>query len=142
MNPEKKIISEYSKINDKRHQAFKDFIKNLITIGTGFLALFIGLKADNIESTDAKLAFLITIILIVVGILTLVISLYNEIYTIDKHQTFLKKTMEDIIDGGPKIDRLNVVNKPMFFKICEFVGFTCFIFSSISLIYYVYLLEF
>ena len=141
MNIEKTIIKKYAELNSDRQIARKGFIKNLITISTGFLALFIGLKSDNIESELGKYFFFVTIILLVCGILFSTISLYLEIYYIDKNQTFLKKLMKEHLEQGVTSDRFNSVKKPIFFKIYDFIGFGSFILSTIALILYVYFLE-
>ena len=141
MSVENQIINKYVEETKLRHNAHKDFVKNLITVGVGFLALFVGLKSDNIENLNAKYFFLITIILLVFGILFSSVALYFEIYMHDKNQKFLKACMVDHLEGRLSSNRLNVTPKPWYYKLFEKLGFMCFILSPVSLILYIYFLE-
>lgn len=141
MSIQNQIINKYVEETKLRHDAHKDYVKNLITIGVGFLALFVGLKSDNIICLYAKHFFLITIVLLVFGILFSSVALYFEIYIHDKNQEFLKACMADHLDGKLSSNRLNVTPKPWYYKMFEKLGFTFFLLSPISLIVYVYFLE-
>lgn len=142
MDIEKQILRKYTEVNKERQNAYKDYVKNLITLGIGFLALFVGLKNENILGIYAKSFYLLTIILLVIGILFCSISLYFEIYIHDKNQKFLKECMKDHLNGEFFSDRLNITLKPWYYKLFEIIGFSCFILSPISLIIYIYFLEF
>jgi len=140
---ENKILKGATELSTQLGNARKDFVKNLITIGTGFLALFIGLKSKNIEPENAKYLFFVTIILLVVGILFSTISLFQEIFFIRKNIKFLKEKMAEYLEKGSVGSTLfNFTKKPLFFKLCEYIGFSAFILSAFTLIGYIYFLEF
>lgn len=141
-NFEKLIIDKYEILNKERHTVLKDFIKGLITISTGFLALFIGFKSEDINNINAKLFYFTTILLLVSGILSLSISLYVEIYFIDKNQTFLKEMMIKYKKGNLKKNHLSIVVKPWYYKLMEFIGYLSLILSLISLSIYIYFIQF
>lgn len=141
MSVENQIINKYVEETKLRHDAHKDYVKNLITVGVAFLALFVGLKSDNITNINAKYFFLATIILLVFGILFSSTALYFEIYIHDKNQKFLKACMLDHFDGKLSSNSVNVTPKPWYYKMFEKLGFICFILSPISLIFYIYFLE-
>ena len=143
MIDQNKILKGATELSEKLGEARKDFIKNLITIGTGFLALFIGLKSENINTENAKYLFFTTIILLVLGILFSTISLFQEIFYIKKNEKFLKKKLNEYLEKGSVGSTIfNFTKKPLFFKICEFIGFSSFILSTLTLIGYIYFLEF
>lgn len=143
MIDQNKILRGATELSEKLGEARKDFTKNLITIGTGFLALFIGLKSDNIISENAKYLFFATIILLVIGILFSTFSLFQEIFFIRKNEKFLKKKMREYIDKGSIGSTIiNFTKKPWYFSFFEFVGFASFILSTLTLIGYIYFLEF
>ncbi len=139
---EKKIIQKYAELHNNRQIAHNNFLKTLITVGTGFLALFIGLKSNEINSEIAKSFFLLTIVLLVLGIIFTTISMYLEIYYINDNQTFLKKILKEYLDSGIARDHINTTKKPWFFKLFEFIGFGGFLLAPVSLIIYIYLVEF
>jgi hypothetical protein len=142
MSIENKILQKAAELSAELGTARKGFMKNLITVGTGFLALFIGLKSENIESVNAKYFFFITIILLVIGILFSTISLFQEIYYLRKNEKYLKSKMAQFLDKGTLESTLfNFTKKPIFFKICEFIGFASFILSTLTLIGYIFFLE-
>ncbi|MDP3946460.1 MAG: hypothetical protein Q8Q51_11245 [Lutibacter sp.] len=142
MDIKREILNKYVEVNNERLDAHKEYVKNLITVGIGFLALFVGLKTDNIMSMFAKYFYLSTVILLVLGILSSSISLYFEIYIHNQNQKFLKKCMSDHLEGKFLSDRLNITTKPWYYKVFEKLGFICFFCSPISLIIYIYFLEF
>ena len=142
MDIKREILNRSEKVNNERLNANKEYVKNLITVGIGFLALFVGLKTDNIMSMSAKYFYLSTVILLVFGILSSSISLYFEIYIHNQNQKFLKKCMKEHLEGKLLTDRLNITRKPWYYKVFEKLGFICFFCSPISLIIYVYFLEF
>ncbi|SHK17814.1 hypothetical protein SAMN04488028_103266 [Reichenbachiella agariperforans] len=142
MDIQNKILKAAADLSKELGQARKDFTRNLITISTGFLALFIGLKSDSIENECAKYFFLATIILLVLGILFSTISLYQEIYFIRKNERFLKKKLNEHLEGKLIEEILfNYTDKPWFIRACEFIGYAAFILSTFVLIGYVYFLE-
>lgn len=141
-NIEKQIIDRYEVLNTARNIAQKDFVKGLITISTAFLALFIGLKSEDIDNMSAKLFYFITVLLLISGILLLSFSLYVEIYFIDKNQTFLKSMMKKYHEGTLKSYHLNVVGKPWYYKLSELIGYLSLIFSLVSLAIYIYFIQF
>lgn len=137
------LLKEAQKLSTNRGRANKEFIKTIITIATGFLALFIGLKSNGIASENARYLFFLTIVLLVVGIVFLAISLYQEIYFLKKNESFLKEKISKYLKKGT-IEKIlfNYTKQPLFFKICEPIGYCAFLLATIALIGYVFFLEF
>lgn len=139
MKTVRKILQDASKISRKRNSANKEFIKTIITIATGFLALFVGLKPEVIPNELAKIFFLSTICLLVAGIISCAISLYVEVYFHNQNMKFLKQIMKEHLEKPLTFDRFNTVKKPCLFKILEWAGFIFLGLSGFSLIVYIYL---
>ena len=137
MSLENQLINKYLEENKLRHSAHKDYVKSIITVAVGFLALFVGLKSENIVDDYAKYSFLVTIVLLVFGVIFSSIGLYFEIYIHNKNQTFIKNCMLDHLDGESISNRLNITPKPWYYKMSEKLGFLCFLLSPISLIIYI-----
>lgn len=136
-----KILIEATELSKKRISSNKEFVKTIITIATGFLALFVGLKPEVIPNEIAKILFLLTTFLLVIGIIFCAISLYVEVYFHDQNMTFLKKTMEEHLEKSLTYTKLNTVKKPWLFKLLECFGFLFLGLSGLSLILYIYFIE-
>ncbi|NND52757.1 MAG: hypothetical protein HKN54_10135 [Flavobacteriaceae bacterium] len=143
MSIENQILKKAEELSTALGKARKDFIKNLITIGTGFLALFVGLKSENIDSQNAKYFFFITVVLLVIGIMFLTISLFLEIYFIRKNEKFLKSKMKEYYEKGKIGSTLfNFTKKPFVYRFIEVIGYSSFILSAFALLGYIFFAEF
>lgn len=142
MSIENNLLKAAAKLSQDLSQAKKGFTQNLITIATGFLALFVGLKPESIQTEIAKCFYFSTIILLVMGIVFSVISLYQEILYIRNNEKYIKQKMKEHLEGkGIYKILFNYTKRPWYFRAAEILGFLAFIMAAITLIFYIYFLE-
>ena len=58
-------------VQDKEKSEYFSFLRHLTTISIGFLGLLIGLKPDVLPNEYSKILFLVTIVLLSMGVLFL-----------------------------------------------------------------------
>lgn len=139
----KSLFENIEKSHIEFSKSFFSFFKGITTMSTGLIALLIGLKPDKIPDLDSKVFFLLSISLIGLCILFSLIVQYKEVY-LKKSETEireqqLKKFLKDKADGDVLIDNIPV-NK--FYVFFEKMTYYCLLLSIISLVLYVYFLEF
>ena len=83
-------LKELQRLNNERHEKFFAWIRNLITIAAGLIAVLVSLKSDKSSNDITHFLFVSTIGLLSFGILTGAIVLYHEVIFLDKAQTYLR----------------------------------------------------
>jgi len=139
----KEIAEKYEIAQYEREKSNFAYFKSISTLSVALIGLLIGLKASPIPNLYAKVAFLITIILIALCILfSLATQFYevvfcNQLVELRKNQ--LLKYIENPNGNNVRIDK---TEGSKVYKFCEKMTFLSLILSIISLIFYVYFLEF
>ena len=82
----KELFNNLEQSQEKQDISYFNFFKSISTLSVGLIGLLIGLKASPIPNQEAKVAFLITIILIALCIL---FSLATQFYEV----TFYNKAV-------------------------------------------------
>ena len=122
----------------KESESYFSYLRHLSTVSIGFLGLLVGLKPETLPNFYSKLFFFITIVLLCVGILLLVICLFQENIQHRQEITVRKKQLLDYLDAEKKesvqIDQLPSGN----LKILEIITFSILSLSIFSLIIYVF----
>ena len=127
----------------KRINSQFDFFKSISTLSVALIGLLIGLKASPIPNQAAKIAFLITIILIGLCVLFSLASRFYEVIS-RKNEVEIRREMILNYVNNPEENDLQIeeINKPRIYKFFEICTYTCLSLSIISLIVYVFFLEF
>jgi 1,4-dihydroxy-2-naphthoate octaprenyltransferase len=139
----KELAEKLELAQEKKDKTYFDFFKSVSTLSVALIGLLIGLKASPIPNQSAKYFFLLTIVLIGLCILfSLATQFYESIFDNQKaevRQKQLVKYIENPDGNNIQVDRLKKVKLYKFFEIMTFV---CLVLSILSLILYVYFLEF
>jgi len=107
------------------------------------IGLLIGLKATPIPNQEAKIAFLLTIILIGLCILFSLVTRFYEVVSYKQAVDVRKKHIAEYIENPSENDlQLDNLGKHWIYKFCEIATFSCLLLAILSLISYVYFLEF
>lgn len=129
-------------IQDKEKSEYFSFLRHLTTISIGFLGLLIGLKPDVLPNEYSKILFLVTIVLLSLGVLFLTICLFHETIQSREELKVRKKQLVEYIDSEKinslQIDNLGTGNLKFF----EILTFSLLISSLFSLISYIYVSTF
>ena len=140
LSPYYKQLGEFQR---KKDVSFYGLFKNITTLSLGLLGLLIGLKPKVIPDENAKVLFLLALILLA---LVCVFSLITQFGETSVYKIFVKETqelMKEIIrnkDVGKS--KLLISRKKWLYKFSEIMTYLCLILSIGSLISYVYFLEF
>ena len=128
---------------NKHDTSYFEFYKSITSISVALIGLLIGLKAESIPNQSAQYSFLISIILL--GLCTL-FSLAARFYEVtssrDEIETRKNMLLKYIQNPDENEYQFEPVDKHIIYKISEIGTFVCLVLSILSLIFYVYFLEF
>ena len=139
----KELFNDLEQSQEKKDKSYFDFFKSISTLSVGLIGLLIGLKSSPIPNQEAKVAFLITIILIALCILFSLATQFYEVTFYNKAVGVRKLHIQSYIES-PSENNLQetIIEKPKVFIFFERMTFFCLILSILALISYVYFLEF
>jgi hypothetical protein len=123
-----------SEIQEKKRNTFSDWLKNIITVATGLLAVLISLKTKKSESILEHYLFIFTIIFIALGILSGVIVLFSDIKVLSLFESKKKEQISQLLDG--KNYAIDHVTFPKFYRYLKYFCMISFFMSLILLICY------
>ena len=87
----KELFTDHNDSQSKSEESHFKFFRNISTLSVALIGLLIGLKASPIPSLGAKIAFLITIILIGLCILFSLIAQFYEVVSYKKEVEIRRK---------------------------------------------------
>lgn len=125
---------DLNEIQEKKRNTFSDWLKNIITIATGLLAVLISLKTKKSESILEHNLFISTIISIALGILSGVIVLFSDIKVLSLFESSKKKQISQLLDG--KNYAIDHIAFPKIYNYLKYICFLSFFISLVCLIYY------
>lgn len=135
-------LIKITEVQDKEKTEYFSFLRHLTTISIGFLGLLIGLKPEVLPNEYSKILFLVTIVLLSLGVLFLTICLFHETIQSREELKVRKKQLLEYVDSvniaSVQIDNIGFGK----LKIFEIITFSFLIASLISLISYIYVLTF
>jgi hypothetical protein len=135
-------LIKITEVQDKEKTEYFSFLRHLTTISIGFLGLLIGLKPEILPNEYSKILFLVTIVLLSLGVLFLTICLFHETIQSRKELKVRKKQLLEYVDSentaSVQIDNIGFGK----LKIFEIITFSFLIASLLSLILYIYVLTF
>ncbi len=139
----KDLFIKFEQSQNEKDKSHFDFFKSISTLSVALIGLLIGLKASPIPNQAAKIAFLITIILIGLCVLFSLASRFYEVIS-RKNEVEIRREMILNYVNNPEENDLQIeeINKPRIYKFFEICTYTCLSLSIISLIVYVFFLEF
>ena len=139
----KVLVNNLEHSQEKKDTSYFEYFKSISTLSVALIGLLIGLKASPIPNQEAKVAFLITIILIGLCILFSLATRFYEITSYKKAVDVRKQHILKYIDNHSKNNlQIDNLNKHWIYKFCEIATFVCLLLSILALISYVYFLEF
>ena len=112
------------------------FFNKITTFSIGLTGLLIGLKPASISVYYAKIAFLTAIICLALCALFSLLAQHYEINFSKQKEAIIRKGIESNTQG------IGWINKPFIYKVAESLTYICLTISILTLIAYVYLLEF
>lgn len=139
----KELFVNFEDSQIKKDTSYFEYFKSISTLSVALIGLLIGLKSDRIPNQEAKIAFLITIILIGLCILfSLAVRFYEVVSYKDEVELRRLHILKYIDYPSENILQIDNLNKHWIYKFCEIATFVCLLLSILALISYVYFLEF
>ena len=113
------LIEKLEKINTERHEKYFSWIKTILTIVAGLVAVLVSLKTKKSETETAHLFFTVTIVLLSTCILTGLFLLYEEVTSLDDQQTSLREHILKSLHEDKKEDYLEYINRKKIYVIAS-----------------------
>jgi hypothetical protein len=130
---EKHLIS-LRELQNSRNTVYSDWLKNIVTIATGLLAVLVSLKTTKSANELEHYLYVCSIGFIGLGILLGVIILFSDIKVANLSISKKKEQLESLLDGSNK--EFDFINRPKIYKYLEYICFSCFTLALISLVIY------
>ncbi len=134
----KENIEKLIKISEERQNAFSAWLRNIITIAAGLIAVLVSLKSNKTENELTHSIFFATIGLLSLGILCGCIVLYNEIVLLNRMMTIQKKFVGRLLEGSAESLLLEVLENAWYYKPAFLICKISFLLSLIALTWYAY----
>jgi F0F1-type ATP synthase assembly protein I len=139
----KELFVNFEESQIKKDTSYFEYFKSISTLSVALIGLLIGLKSDKIPNQEAKIAFLITIILIGLCILfSLAVRFYEVVSYKDEVELRRLNILKYIENPSENNLQIDILKKHWFYKFSEIATFSCLLLSILALISYVYFLEF
>ena len=139
----KELFNSLEITQDKKDNSYFEYFKSISTLSVALIGLLIGLKATPIPNQEAKVAFLTTIILIGLCILFSLATRFYEVVFYKKSVDVRKKHILEYIENPSENNlQLDNLDKHWIFTFFELATFFCLLLTILSLVLYVYFLEF
>ena len=139
----KELFVNFEDSQIKKDTSYFEYFKSISTLSVALIGLLIGLKSDRIPNQEAKIAFLITIILIGLCILfSLAVRFYEVVSYKDEVELRRLHILKYIESPSENILQIDNLGKHWIYKFFEISTFVCLLLSILALISYVYFLEF
>ena len=139
ISPEHKklLIEVYNKESESRYE----WLRNVIIMASGIISVLVSLHKRS-DSFKVKISFCITIILLSLGILIGVISLYGEVRSQTRlRMKYAKSLLQHMNDEAPLPQMMTVPTEPIFVWLEK----TCYVLLALSILsmaVYAVMLEF
>jgi Na+/melibiose symporter-like transporter len=137
----KSLTEKLEKLNVERHDKYFSWIKTVLTIFAGLVAVLVSLKTKKSETETAHLFFTITIILLSTCILIGLLLLYEEVSSLDDLQKVVQQHILKSIREDKEEDLFEYINRKKIYKIASNFFSFLIILSFISLTIYGYLID-
>lgn len=136
----KKNLTELSEFQEKRNNAYVQWLKNILTIATAILAVLISLKSEKSNTFTESFFYLSTIFLSGIGILFGVIVLYSYV---ELENLALKKKREQVLLllDKKEIENVETIELPRYYNVFECICNISLFLSLISLLIYGFISE-
>jgi hypothetical protein len=141
MNSINSNLEKLEKTNLERHEKFNAWLRNIITIAAGLIAVLISLKSKKSLDAPTHFLFVFTIGLLCSGILSGCIVLYHEIYLLDKQQSCIKDYILKLTRDKNSETLVQYLTNHKYYKFTLKFTILSFILALISLTIYAYLID-
>ena len=136
-----KRIELYRDTLDEKQEKFYSFLKYIITISSGLIAVMVSLKTGVSATPLIHYLFVGTIGLLTLGILFGTFVLYEEIVLLDKSRKALLANIQLALRTNNLQDLAEHIQTTLFYRISKKISFSSFILGLISLVAYAIMID-
>ena len=138
-----KQLADVIDTNNERNSKYSEWLKNIITIAVGFIAIIVSLKTKKSVSVIEHYSYLAMLCSNVLGIICGLIVLYSDVKVLnlavnEKKLAILRRLNETNVSPFPEI---NFVKRPVIYLYISYLCYISFIMSLISLICYSFVID-
>lgn len=127
-------------LNEKQDK-FYSFLKYIITISSGLIAVLVSLKPGISPTLLIHYLFVCTIVLLTLGILFGAIVLYEEIVLLEKSRKAVLGNIQLMLRSNNYEDLIEHIQTTLFYRVSKIISFSCFILALISLVAYAIMID-
>jgi len=118
--------------NAKQH----NWLRNILAIAVGLVGVLVALKPNRHSNMNEHYFFVATVALIALGILCGAIALFSEVALLDKAEDYLKKKLNEQLNGEQDTYSVESVNPDKIYGYCGKISYVCLSLSLITLTIY------
>ena len=138
----KTILTDLKETQDKIDEKYSNFLKTILSLSVGFLGILVSLRSGEPNTFLQKIFFIVTIILLVIGILCSTILLFSEVHFLREKMNLVWNQLHELLQGKLYEPDIGSVAVPLLYRIAKRAGYTAFVLSLISVCFYSYFLLF
>lgn len=131
----------YTETLDEKQNKLYSFLKYIITIASGLIAVLVSLKATPSHSPLIHYLFVGTIGLLTLGILFGSFVLYEEITLLEKLRQSVLENIQAMLRRNENEILIAHIETTKLYRISKKISFSCFILGLISLVVYAVLID-
>lgn len=132
-----KSLLEIQSLQDIREKKYYGWLKFVTSLSVGFLGIIVSFKPDRFYNIESFCFFMISISLIVIGILSSLYLLYEEIKISEKSVKWKKEKLSEKLEGTFKND-LEFISPGRFFNLIKAVCLLSYAISLVTIVLYVF----
>jgi hypothetical protein len=121
---------------EKNHSTRQDFIKHILTLASGMLAILAAFHTSGINTGYILKLYLSTLTLLAIGILSGCVTLYFDTVAAKSIFMQLKREMQQQLKAPPISSNPISYSPPKLFYICENICYLSLLLSVVSLAFY------
>lgn len=125
-------IEDYTNLSAEKQDAFS---QNILLVSSSILGILISLHDNKTECLYTRVAFLISILFLVFGILTLAIMLYDRSKLVEHLRQRFVKEAQNALKEDRKLQMVSIQEGKRI-RICKKISYSCLILALLMLIVY------
>ena len=132
----KETYNKYSELNDKWHDQFTNWVKNIVITATGLLSVLVSLRQHKSDTIIEHILFSITIIGLTLGILSGVILLHRQINLIGKLRKWTHERLAELMFDNDNTTKVDFLKPDKIYKISEYFFYVALTTAILALTIY------
>ena len=126
----------FNKLADSRDEVHFNFIKQVLLLASGLFGITVSLHKSNPSDNYSRIAFALALVLLSLGILLLTIALFAQVAAHKARFLAWKEEVQLQIGNANYQPKIKIVNPPLWYAVCEKIGYVSLVLSILCLTVY------